>query len=91
MRRGNLGVALQKLSAKRTSGSAGLDLHVDDVELEPGETKIIGTGVALSIPQGYVGTLGIWSSIALGGISFENVIDPEYQEEVRITFRVSER
>lgn len=37
-----------------TSGAAGMDLFaVDDVDVSPGETKLIRTGLIVSFPQGY--------------------------------------
>lgn len=37
-----------------TSGSAGFDfVAIEDVEISPGETKLIKTGLAFAIPQGF--------------------------------------
>lgn len=39
----------------QTSGSAGFDLHaLEDVELKPGETKLIKTGLSFEVPESYV-------------------------------------
>ena len=38
------------------SGDAGLDLAAcERVELRPGQRAIVGTGLAVAIPQGYAG------------------------------------
>ena len=39
-----------------TNGSSGMDLAaniVDDINIDPGKTAIIPTGLALSIPKGF--------------------------------------
>ena len=37
-------------------GDAGLDLRsTEDIVIEPGQRALIGTGIALAIPQGYAG------------------------------------
>jgi dUTP pyrophosphatase len=64
---------------------AGVDLYtVDPVELGPGERKSIPLGIAIEIPDGYVGL--IWDKSGLShkyGIkSFGGVIDSGYRGEV---------
>src|ERR1035437_320749 len=66
-------------------GDAGLDLYtVEAFELEPGERKSIPLGIAIEIPDGYVGLM--WDKSGLShkyGIkSFGGVIDSGYRGEI---------
>ncbi|MCU0659999.1 MAG: dUTP diphosphatase [Candidatus Pacebacteria bacterium] len=66
-------------------GDAGVDLYtVESFELEPGERKSIPLGIAVEIPEGYVGLL--WDKSGLShtyGIkSFGGVIDSGYRGEI---------
>lgn len=66
-------------------GDAGLDLYtVEAFELEPGERKSIPLGIAIEIPEGYVGL--IWDKSGLShkyGIKhFGGVIDSGYRGEI---------
>jgi dUTP pyrophosphatase len=70
-------------------GDAGLDLYAAvDVTIPPGERVVIGTGVALAIPPGFVGlTTPRSGSAARGGLSIVNtpgVIDSGYRGEVKM-------
>jgi dUTP pyrophosphatase len=64
---------------------AGLDLcTVGDVTLAPGERKSIATGIAMAIPEGYVGLVWDKSGIAhKGGLkTLGGVIDAGYRGEI---------
>ncbi len=66
-------------------GDAGMDLFtVEPFELEPGERKSVPLGLALEIPDGYVGL--IWDKSGLshkyGLKNFGGVIDSGYRGEV---------
>ena len=70
-------------------GDAGLDLVAcETVELGPGERAVVPTGVAVAIPEGYVGFVVPRSGLALrSGISLVNtpgVIDSGYRGELRV-------
>lgn len=74
-----------------SSGSAGADLRaaVEAPEvLEPGERKLIPTGVALQIPPGWEGQVRPRSGLALRhGITLPNspgTIDSDYRGEVGV-------
>ena len=74
-----------------TPGSAGLDLRAavdSDVELLPGERKLIPTGLTLAIPEGYEGQVRPRSGLALKhGISMANTpgtIDSDYRGPVQV-------
>ena len=74
-----------------TKGSAAVDLcaAVDTpVTLEPGERTLVPTGIALSIPEGYVGIVAARSGLACKkGICLSNgigVIDSDYRGEISV-------
>lgn len=67
-------------------GDAGLDLcSMEDVTLAPGETRTVGTGVAMAIPEGFVGLVAIRSGWGRRGLTLTNavgVIDSTYRGEI---------
>lgn len=68
---------------------AGMDLHaVEQVVLEPGDTKLVATGLAIELPPGYEAQLRPRSGLALKhGITLPNApatIDPGYRGELRV-------
>ncbi|MDZ4169428.1 MAG: dUTP diphosphatase [Coriobacteriia bacterium] len=70
-------------------GDAGLDLFAaHDTCIEPGERVLIGTGVAVAIPEGYAGFVQPRSGLALrSGLSFVNtpgLIDSHYRGEIKL-------
>jgi dUTP pyrophosphatase len=70
-------------------GDAGADLHTAvDAVLAPGERRLVPTGVALALPEGYVGLVHPRSGLAARhGLSIVNApgtIDAGYRGEVRI-------
>lgn len=70
-------------------GDAGLDLRsTDDIVIEPGQRALIGTGIALAIPQGYAGFVQPRSGLAIKqGMTLVNtpgLIDSGYRGEIRI-------
>jgi len=70
-------------------GDAGLDLAAcERVELGPGERAIVGTGLAVAIPEGYAGFVQPRSGLAdRNGISIVNspgLIDSGYRGELKV-------
>jgi dUTP pyrophosphatase len=70
-------------------GDAGADLHATtEVTLRPGERALVPTGVALAVPEGYVGLVHPRSGLAARhGISMVNApgtIDAGYRGEVLV-------
>lgn len=68
---------------------AGADLScIEDIELQPGERTLVRTGLAIAIPQGYVGLVHPRSGLAnKNGISIVNApgtIDSGYRGELLI-------
>ena len=76
-----------------TSGSAGMDLRAcldEPLTIEPGETQLIGTGIAMYIGDpGYAATilprsgLGHKHGLVLGNLV--GLIDSEYQGELKVS------
>lgn len=72
--------------------AAGADLYaVTDgpVEIAPGQTVLIHTGVALAIPRGYAGLVYARSGLAtrqgLAPANKVGVIDPDYRGELMVS------
>ena len=71
------------------SGDAGLDLRAnEDVTLHPYERRLVSTGLAIAIPEGYAGFLQPRSGMALKrGLSLANtpgLIDAHYRGELKV-------
>jgi len=71
------------------NGDAGLDLAAcERVELAPGERAVIGTGLAVAIPEGYAGFVQPRSGLAdRHGVSIVNspgLIDSGYRGELKV-------
>ena len=68
-------------------GDAGLDLTAaETVTLRPGETKMVGTGVSVEIPEGHVGLVFPRSGLGSRGVNLSNcvgVIDSGYRGEIK--------
>ncbi len=74
-----------------TPGASGMDLFASlekDVTLEPGERKIIPTGIAVAIPEGFEGQIRPRSGLAIqNGIGLVNgpgTIDSDYRGEIGV-------
>ena len=70
-------------------GDAGLDLRSnEDVTLAPFERRLVGTGLAVAIPEGYAGFVQPRSGLALReGLSMANtpgLIDAHYRGELKV-------
>lgn len=71
------------------SGDAGLDLRANEsLSLRPFERRLISTGIAIAIPEGYAGFVQPRSGLALRlGLSFPNtpgLIDSHYRGELKV-------
>ena len=78
-----------ELPAYAYEGDAGLDLRSDeDVTLAPFERRLIATGLAVAIPDGYAGFVQPRSGLALkSGLSMANtpgLIDAHYRGELKV-------
>jgi dUTP pyrophosphatase len=77
------------IPARAYHGDAGLDLAAcERVELPPGERAIVGTGLAVAIPEGYAGFVQPRSGLAdRHGITIVNspgLIDSGYRGELKV-------
>ena len=71
------------------AGDAGLDLtSCERVELAPGERALVGTGLAVAIPEGYAGFVQPRSGLAarhgLTVVNSPGLIDEGYRGEIRV-------
>lgn len=80
-----------KLPKFMTEGSAGMDLYANvsnPIEIKPSEIKLIPTGIAIAIPNGYEAQIRPRSGLAFKhGISFVNTpgtIDSDYRGEINV-------
>ena len=74
-----------------TVDSAGADLYAildEEITINPGETKVISTGLSMAIPKGYVGLIYARSSLGtkkgLAPANKVGVIDADYRGEVKV-------
>ncbi|HEY0936081.1 MAG TPA: dUTP diphosphatase [Trebonia sp.] len=70
-------------------GDAGVDLAAaEDVDLAPGERALVGTGIAIALPDGYAGFVHPRSGLAARhGITLVNApgtIDAGYRGEIKV-------
>ena len=70
-------------------GDAGVDLaSTEDVRLEPGECVLVGTGIAIALPLGYMGLIHPRSGMAARhGLSIVNTpgtVDADYRGELKV-------
>jgi dUTP diphosphatase len=77
------------LPAHAYEGDAGLDLSAcERVELSPGERAVVGTGLAVAIPEGHAGFVQPRSGLAdRHGITIVNapgLIDSGYRGELKV-------
>ena len=77
-----------KFDAPRKPGDVGYDLSAcidGDVLIQAGETKVIGTGVAIRLPPGHEGQVRPRSGLARDGIVAElGTIDGDYVGEIGV-------
>lgn len=77
-------------------GDAGADLAIAaDCELAPGERRLVGTGIAIALPQGWAGFVHPRSGLAArSGLTIVNApgtIDAGYRGEIRICLLNTDR
>lgn len=70
-------------------GDAGADLAIaEDCELQPGERRLVGTGLAIALPEGWAGFVHPRSGLAArSGLTIVNApgtVDAGYRGEIRI-------
>ena len=82
--------------ARAYAGDAGLDLAAcERVELAPGERAVVGTGLAVAIPDGFAGFVQPRSGLASrNGITIVNtpgLVDSGYRGELRVVLLNTDR
>tara|TARA_B100000579_G_scaffold3283_1_gene2555 strand:- start:1291 stop:1731 length:441 start_codon:yes stop_codon:yes gene_type:complete len=90
-------ILIKRLSKKvslpkyETSGSSGMDLaaNIDaNINIDPGETAIIPTGLALSIPKGFEVQIRPRSGLAakqkISVLNTPGTIDADYRGEIKV-------
>jgi dUTP pyrophosphatase len=70
-------------------GDAGADLFLaEDVELAPFQRALVGTGVAVAIPEGYAGFVhprsGLAHRLGLSLVNAPGTIDAGYRGEIKV-------
>src|SRR5881628_656075 len=78
------------------AGDAGLDLAAcERVELGPGERALVGTGLAVAIPEGHAGFVQPRSGLAarhgLSVVNAPGLIDSGYRGEIRVVLLNTDR
>ncbi|WP_425256465.1 dUTP diphosphatase [Pseudarthrobacter sp. J47] len=71
-------------------GDAGADLRCTvDVRLEPGERKLVPTGVAIALPEGFVALIhprsGLATKHGLTVVNAPGTVDAGYRGEIAVT------
>ena len=76
-----------------TNGSSGMDLAADidaNINIDPGKTAIIPTGLALSIPKGFEVQIRPRSGLAakqkISVLNTPGTIDADYRGEIKVIF-----
>lgn len=79
------------LPAYETEGSSGMDIRAwieNDIILEPGDIKLVPTGISISVPPGYEAQIRPRSGLALkhgiGLVNSPGTIDSDYRGEIGI-------
>jgi dUTP pyrophosphatase len=75
--------------ARAYEGDAGLDLAAcERVELAPGERALVGTGLAVAIPEGHAGFVqprsGLASKHGITIVNTPGLVDSGYRGEIRV-------
>lgn len=74
------------LPTRNKSADAGLDLYsLEDILIKVGTTVVVKTGVAINIPEGYMGKIEDRSSMAAKGLrTGGGVVDAGYSGDVSV-------
>jgi dUTP pyrophosphatase len=71
------------------AGDAGADLRsAEDFVLEPGERRLVGTGLAIALPDGYAAFVhprsGLAARFGIGIVNSPGTIDAGYRGEIKV-------
>ena len=77
------------------TGDAGADIvTTTDVTLGPGERAVVGTGIAIALPEGYAAFVHPRSGLATRGLGIQNApgtVDAGYRGEIKVILVNSDR
>jgi dUTP pyrophosphatase len=80
-----------RLPSYQSDGSSGLDLQAavtEGIILQPGDIRLIPTGLSISLPEGYEAQIRPRSGLALqhglGLVNSPGTIDSDYRGEIRV-------
>jgi dUTP pyrophosphatase len=75
-----------KIPTRTYKTDAGLDLYaLEDTIIAVGETRLVKTGVAIQVPEGYVGMIKSRSSLGIKGLQVgAGVVDTDYAGDLSI-------
>ena len=78
------------------AGDAGLDLAASErIEIAPGERAVVGTGLAVAIPEGYAGFVqprsGLASRHGISVVNSPGLVDSGYRGELRVVLLNTDR
>jgi dUTP pyrophosphatase len=84
------------LPERAYDGDAGLDLAAcERVELEPGARAVVGTGVAVAIPDGHAGFVqprsGLAASHGIAVVNSPGLVDSGYRGELKVVLLNTDR
>jgi len=78
-----------KLPSYAHAGDSGMDLYsTEDAVLQPGDIKVVGTGLAVSMPKGFEAQIrpktGLTSKFGLTVLNTPGTIDSCYRGELKV-------
>ncbi len=80
-----------KIPVYQSSSAAGADLYAaesEDITIKAGQTVLVKTGIAMEIPEGYVGLIfarsGLATKIGVAPANKVGVIDSDYRGEIMV-------
>jgi dUTP pyrophosphatase len=84
------------LPQRAYDGDAGFDLSAcERTVIEPGARAIVGTGIAVAIPDGYAGLVvprsGLAARHGLGKVNSPGLVDSGYRGEVKVILLNTDR
>jgi dUTP pyrophosphatase len=84
------------LPARAYDGDAGLDLAAcDRIELAPGARAVVGTGLAVAIPEGHAGFVqprsGIAAQHGIAVVNSPGLVDAGYRGELKVVLLNTDR
>lgn len=84
------------LPSRAYDGDAGLDLAAcEGATLAPGARAVVGTGIAVEIPEGYAGFVqarsGLAAKYGIGVVNSPGLVDSGYRGELRVVLLNTDR